>query len=296
MVQQRKVAVVVDSSSCLPKKLREQWDIRIVPHELVIDGRSFRDGIDIDPSEFYRTLGNNLHVPTTSAPKPAAFLEAFQEAATNAEAVLCITLSSNFSATFESAGIASRIAQQELPHLQVSVVDSQAAAGAEGLIALEAARQATGGADLGGVSSRVEELIPRVNLLAFLDTLYYLGKSGRIPKVKAWAGSLLGIKPLTEMTLGEARLLGKPRSRAKATARMVEIMKERTGDSPAHINIMHGHAEEDAEELRSRIEKEFNCVELLVSEFTPVMGAHTGPGLLGVAFYTESREASEGAS
>ena len=285
---------MVDSSSCLPPELREQWDIHIVPHELVIEGQSFRDGVDIDPSEFYRTLGNNQHVPTTSAPKPAAFLEAFQLAATKTEAVLCITVSSNFSATYESARIAVRIAQQELPHLQVSVVDSQAAAGGEGLIALEAARQATSGRDLEEVSHHVQELIPHVNLLAFFDTLYYLGKSGRIPKVKAWAGSLLGIKPLTEMTLGEARLLEKPRSRAKATTRMVEIMKERIGESPTYINIMHAHADADAEELRSLIEKEFHCVELFVSEFTPVMGAHTGPGLLGVAFYTEDHKMPSG--
>ena len=294
MVQQRRVAVVADSSSCLPKSLDGELDLHIVPHELVIEGRSYRDGVDIDPSQFYSIQSNNHQVCTTSAPTPTAFLEAFKQAGTKAEAILCLTLSSNFSATYESAQAAVRTAQHELPHLQIKVIDSQAAAGAEGLIALEAARQAKMDASLETVCHKVEELIPRVNLLAFVHTLYYLGKSGRIPKIAAWAGSLLGIKPLTEMTLGEARLLEKPRTRVKATDRMVEIMKGRVGESPVCINIMHAHAADDAEELRLRIDRDFNCREIFVSEFTPVMGAHTGPGLLGVAFYTEIPAASEG--
>jgi len=288
LVHKRKVAVVVDSSSCLPREILELWHIYVVPHELLIEDRSFRDGIDIEPAEFYRLLQQNHKVPTTSSPKPARFLEIFQMASNVAESIACITLSANFSATYDSACIAARMAGSELPGCSIKVIDSKAAAGAEGLIALEAARVAQKGDDLERVMSRVEELIPRVNLIAFLDTLYYLRRSGRMPRIGAWAAYLLGIKPLTELKLGEARLLDKPRSRARAMEQLVSIMKGRVQDKPVHVNVMHAHAAADAQKLYQQVEAEFNCQELFISEFTPVMGAHLGPGLLGLAFYTDT--------
>ena len=287
MVHKRKVAIVVDSSSCLPRGLLEAWQIYVVPHQLVIDEHSYRDCIDIEPDEFYRILEKNHTVPTTSSPNPASFLDAFREAAEVAENVVCITLAANFSATFDSASTAARMAEEEMSGPAITVIDSKAGAGAEGLIALAAARAAAIGADVEKVSSIVQKLIPQVNLLAFLDTLYYLRRSGRVRRAAAWAGTLLGIKPLTELKMGEARLAGKPRSRSSATARLVSIMKGRVGDQPLHVNVMHAHASDDAQRLSDRVEAEFNCQELFISEFTPVMGAHLGPGLLGLAFYAE---------
>ena len=288
MVHRRKVAVAVDSSSCLPRELLDRWGIFVVPHELLIGDQSFRDSIDIQPAEFYQLLQENHKIPTTSSPNPARFLETFKESSHVAESVICITLAASFSATYKSASDAAQMAEEELPGCPIKVVDSKAAAGAAGLIALEAAKLATSGADLEQVTSKVEEIIPRVNLLAFLDTLYYLRRSGRVPRVAAWAGSLLGIKPLMESKLGEARLVGKPRSRARATEQLVSVMKDRVQDRPAHVNVMHAHAAADADKLRQQVEAEVRCRELFISEFTPVMGAHLGPGLLGLAFYTDS--------
>ena len=287
MVRRRKVAVVVDSSSCLPRELLERWEISVVPHDLIIDDKTFKDGIDIEPAEFYQLLQKNHQIPTTSSPKPEAFLEAFQSASTVAESIVCLTLSANFSSTFDAAHLATRLAGSELPGGCIKVVDSKAAAGAEGLIALEAAKEALAGADLDQVNSKIEELIPRVNLLAFLDTLDYLRRGGRVPRVAAWAGSILGIRPLTELSLGEARLLEKPRSRARAMDRLVSLTQGRVGNRPVHVNVMHAQAADDAQKLCERMEMEFNCRELFISEFTPVMGAHLGPGLLGLAFYAD---------
>ena len=287
MVHKRKVAIVTDSSSCLPRDLLEKWSIHVVPHELVINERTYRDGIDIEPGDFYQLLQKNQSLPTTSSPSPSSFLNAFRSTGTTSEGVVCITLSANFSATYDSACSAARTAAVELPGCRFEVVDSRAAAGAEGLIALEAARSVHEGADLDGVVSRIQELIPEVNLLAFLDTLYYLRKSGRVPKVAAWAGSLLGIRPMTELKLGKAYVVGKPRSRAKATEKLLSIMRSRIAERPAHVNVMHANSGSDAETLCRRIEAEFNCQELFISEFTPVMGSHLGPGLLGLAFYAD---------
>jgi len=293
LVQHHDVAVVVDSSSCLPADLLQKWDITVVPHELIIGLRSLRDGVDIQPSEFYRLLSEDTTTKfTTAAPQPRQFLEAFFFASQQASNILCLTLSSQFSATYRSACAAATMSDGALPEnpsgpTKIKVMDSKAAAGGAGLIALAAARWASQGLSLEQVVAGVEKMAPKVNLLAYLDTLRYLSRSGRIHKMAAWAGTMLSIKPLTELKLGEARMLERPRSRAKAQERLLAVMRQRVADRPIVINVMEADAVEEAQKLSERIQSEFNCREIIVSQFTPVMGLHTGPGLLGVAFYTD---------
>lgn len=305
MVLQHDVAVVVDSSSCLPQDLLRKWNITVVPHELIIGQRSLRDGIDIQPGEFYRLLSDDSSEKfTTAAPQPRQFFDGFMTASQNAANVLCLTLSSQFSATYRSACVAAAMSKDgvsedpEGGHAAqgptIKVIDSRAAAGGAGLIALAAARWASQGQTLDQVVAGVERLTPKVNLLAYLDTLRYLSRSGRVHKVAAWAGAMLSIKPLTELKLGEARMLERPRSRAKAKERLLAVMRQRVAGHPVIVNVMEADAAEEAQELSQRIESEFNCRELIVSQFTPVMGLHTGPGLLGVAFYAADAEEDPG--
>jgi len=295
LVHQRDVAVVVDSSCCLPAGLLREWDITVAPHELIVDGRSYRDGVDLQPQEFYRLLESGQANLSTAAPQPQRFVEAFTKAGQLAPNVICLTLSASFSVTFRSAVAAKSIMEQnavaqgagEQNAVRVQVVDTQAAAGAAGLIALAAARWAAEGQSIQQVMDGVGRLAPTVDLLAFLDTLRYLGRGGRIGRFQTWAGTLLGIKPLTELRLGEARVLEKPRSRTKATRRMLAIMGQRVGSTRVIANVMDADAPDDAQELLAEIKSQLSCPEGFVSQFTPVMGAHTGPGLLGVAFYSD---------
>jgi DegV family protein with EDD domain len=284
--------VVVDSSSCLPPELLAKWHITSVPHQLIVGQRTHLDGVDIWPGRFYRLLHEKHQSAfTTAAPQPQHFLDAFLEAGQRAPNVLCLTLSANFSATYRSACAAVAMAAGRLSGVRVEVVDSQTAAGGLGLIALAAARWSAMGHSFEQVIGDVHHLAPRVNLFAFLDTLRYLSRGGRARKLGAWAGTLLRIKPLTELRLGEARMVGRPRSRAKATAGLLDLMRERVGRKPVVVplvvNVMEAGAPDDAAALALRIEAEFSCRELFVSQFTPVMGLHTGPGLLGVAFYLD---------
>ena len=289
MVQHSRVAVVVDSSTCLPQDILQATGITVVPHQLIADERVYRDGIDLDTSSFYEMLKSNSAVITTSGPNPQAFLDAFEKVAKETRDILCITLSPRFSpTTYDSANIAARMAREQRPDLEIRILDSQAVAGSQGFVALEAHRASVEGKGLSEIVSQIESLIPRLHLLAYLDTLIYLGRSGKITKAKAWAGTLLGFKPLVELSQGEATLIERPRSSGKAMERLLGIVAERTGDRPTHVNVMHANALKNAHKLRDRAQEVLNCREIFISEFTPVMGAHTGPGLLGMAYYSES--------
>ena len=141
MVHCTRLAIIVDSSCCLPPNLLEETGVIVVPHQLIADGQVYRDGIDLNTSDFYRMQSVNGAFITTSGPNPQAFLEAFRSAAQESQKILCITLSPRFSpVTYDSAKIAARLASEEQPDLEVHVLDSRAVAGSQGFVALEAIR------------------------------------------------------------------------------------------------------------------------------------------------------------
>ena len=291
MANEDQVAIVVDSAASLPAKVGEHDAVYVVPMQLNIGGRTYLDGRDLAPSEFYRLLRARAGAPTTSAPSPAQFLDAFERAARDHPNIACLTVSRSFSSSFDSARAAAQDAGVSLPHAKVAGLDTQTAAGGEGLVATEAWRVASRDAGLDEVMSAARAVVAKVSLLAFLDTLYYVWKSGRVPAVAHAATSLLQIKPVLEMARGEIHNVARPRTAARAEERMLEQMRRRIGSGPVHATVMHGDAEEQAEALRQRVESEFPCQELYVSEFSPVMGAHTGPGLLGIAFWSRDKGA-----
>jgi DegV family protein with EDD domain len=267
----------------------DELALQVVPLELSIEGSTYLDGVDISPREFYSLLAQCAKLPTTSAPSNASFLKAFIEGAAHAGSILCLTLLSTVSATYNVAVAAAEMALETLPGTRIEVVDTHTAAGGQGLVVLAAARAAALGADLLQVKAEAQRVMQEVSLVAFLDTLHYIYRGGRIPRIAAWAGSALKLKPMMELSQGTIRPLERPRTRRRAMVRLLTIVRNRVGDAPIRANVMHALALDDALALRERLLSEFDCVEVLVSEFTPVMGAHTGPGLLGIAFHPEER-------
>lgn len=280
--------VVTDSTISLPREVVARHPLLVVPLELYIDGRAFQDGVDITPQEFYRLLPRLRDLPKTSAPRPSAFLQTFEEARSrSADSVLCITITAGVSATYDSARAAAEMARDLYPDLRVEVMDSRTAGGAQTWIALAAARKAATGAGLEGVTEVARRVAERVYFVGALDTLYYIWKGGRIPRVALWASEILRIKPVLEIKEGQVRLVARPRSRARAVESLLEYMEERVGGHPLRVNILHADQPQEARELEGLITSRFRCLEVITTVFTPVIGAHTGPGLLGVAFYAE---------
>jgi DegV family protein with EDD domain len=261
----------------------------LVPLLILYEGKSYRDGIDMTASEVYKIMRRRESLPTTSTPSAGDFLEAYHRESKKAEAILCITLTGLQSKVFEAALSAREIAKNEIPNTTIEVIDSRAVAGALGFIVLEAARIASQG---GGLSQAIDgalSVMRRVVFLATLDSLFYLARSGRIGRAEAWAGSLLGVKPVVQHSpsIGETIPVARPRTKAKATNHMLEIMADRLRDATVHVMVHHADALEEGEKLRAEIDTRFDCAELYLTEFTPVMGVHAGPGLLGVSFYAD---------
>jgi len=285
----KKVAIVTDSTCCLPQELVEKHDICVVPLEIIYEGKSYRDGIDMTNNEVYKIMRKRESLPTTSTPSAGVFLDAYHQLSREAEGILCITLTSLQSMTFEAASTAREMAKEEIPGTVVETIDSRAVAGSLGFIVLEAARAASQGAELAQVAKTARNMMSRVNFLAQLDTLYYLARLGRVARAAAWAGSLLNMKPVLEHSpaVGETMPVARPRTRTKAIELMLKIMADRVGDSRVHVMVHHADEVEEGEKLMTEIESRFSCVEIHFTEFTPLMGVHTGPGLLAIAFYAD---------
>ena len=282
-----KVALVTDSAASLPASLRAQYDIEVVPLNLVFDDHSYPDGLESN-GQFYQALKTARRPPTTTSASPGTHLEAQRRAASKAPSVLCVTVSSRFSGTYDAAVKGAQMLREERPDVAVEVLNSQSAAMAEGFVVIEAARLATSGAELLEVVAHARDVISRVGIVAVIDTLEYLARGGRVPRIKAWASALLSVKPIIELRQQHIHLVTRARTRQRAVEQLIPILEQRgLRGQKLHLCVQHTNALEDAERLAKEAAGRLHPAEVAVSEFTLVMGAHTGPGLLGLAYYVE---------
>jgi len=282
-----KVAIVTDTTACIPKEQLEEYAIELVPIEVIFGDKVYRDGIDITPAEFYALLKQAEKLPTTSGSLPGPFLEAYCRASQRASSILCITISAKFSGMYNSAQIAMGMAKEALPNVATEMLECTTAAVGQGLVVLAAAKAAAAGKGLAEVVDTAKSVMQRVNLFATLDTLHYLVKGGRVPKAAALASSLLKIKPIFTVSDGEAHPVTNARTNPGAMKRILKIMGQKVvKGQPLYVAVMHADALDRAIALKNQISSRFDCDELFITEFTPVMGVHTGPGVIGVAFYS----------
>jgi len=279
-----RIAIVTDSASNLPPEVAAQHGVTVVPIYLHWNGRTYCDGVDITPDEVYRRLRENKHPPHTAAPSAGDFLQTYLRLGHEAEGIVSVHLPAELSSVIESARLAANLAREEVP---VRVVDAGTAAMGAGFVALAAARAAAKGASLDTVAQVAREVSPWVMVYAMLDTLEYLYRGGRIGRAAVLLGTALQIKPILYLNNNIVDVLVKPRTRSRALRVMLDEMVRRVDGHPVHVAVLHADAPVEARLLREQVEAHFRCAEVLTSAFTPVMGAHTGPGLLGLAFYPE---------
>jgi DegV family protein with EDD domain len=278
-----RVAIVTDSIANLPAHLAQQLGIHVVPLLIHFQDQSYRDGLDVTPSEVYRLLRANKQIPTTSAPSLGDFLRVYEAAAQEASSIVSIHPSAQLTATHQIAMTASHV----ITDIPIRVIDSRTGGMAHGFAVLEAARAAASSATPDEIVARAMQVAARAQLLFTIDTLEYLRRGGRIGGAAALLGNALQIRPVLHITDGHVDALAQVRTKARAVDRIVEHMARSADGRSLHVAVFHADVPQEAEALQQRMAEQFECVELYVTEFTPVMGAHTGPGVLGAAFYVE---------
>jgi DegV family protein with EDD domain len=281
-----KVAIVIDSIACLPPEMVGQYQLRVVPVNIHFNGRIYRDGLDITPEEAYRLLEE---VPSHFASSPASvaeYLEAYRQAGAHAKSILCFTLSSRLSTLYNMASLAKKEAERESPRRTIKVFDTGTAAVGEGLIVSAAAQAAAVGKSLAEVIKIARTVKSKVRVIGLMETIRHVYRTGRIPKFTAQLGSFLRIKPLFGITGGIVRLIGLTRSRESGMKRALNMMQREVGSKPVHVAVAHADEPEAGKRLTEEIASRFNCVELWLTNFSPVMGYATGKGTLAVAFYS----------
>jgi DegV family protein with EDD domain len=270
------VAVVTDSAAALPAELVVRDRVTVVPMRLVVDGESVRD--DERDLEEFLAAGD----VSTSGPNPAEFEAAIRSRLTG-DGVIVLTLAGSMSGTYQAAVAAARAVGDD-----VRVVDTLTAAGAEALVVLAAARAANSGATLDDVEIAAKHVIEQVRLVATVPSLDHLVRSGRVPNLAGWAGRRLGISPLFEFGGGKARPLRPALSFDAALDRIVGLFRRSApaGARP-HVVALHAAAPEAAARLLEQVEGHAEPADAFIGTFGPVMIVHTGPGLVGLAWWWE---------
>lgn len=274
----RHVAIVTDSTAYLPPRTMERHGIVAVPLTVVLGDRALEEGTEISARSLAQALQKRQPV-TTSRPSPGLFAETYRKAAENgATGIVSLHLSSEFSGTYDAA----RLAAREAP-VPVRVVDTGMVAMALGFCALAAAETAESGGTVDEAVTAAEKRAADTAAYFYVDTLDYLRRGGRIGAAQALLGSALAVKPLLCLDDGRIQLLEKVRTASKALARLEAVVAERAGSARVDIAVHHLAAPDRAVALADRLRARIpGLVDLHVSEVGAVIGAHTGPGLLGV--------------
>jgi DegV family protein with EDD domain len=279
------VAIIVDSTAYLPAELITEYNLHVIPLYLNWAGESLRDNVDITPEEFYKRLQEAKEMPTTSQPSAGEFVELFSRVAEAADSIVGVFISSELSGTVASAHAAAEM-MEDTP---IEIVDSYSASMGLGYITLAAARAVANGADHAAAATAARALVPQTQLLFMVDTLEFLHRGGRIGGARRFVGSMLSIKPVLHLVEGRIEPLASVRTKRKAIQHMLDkAAEEMSHKHDIHAAVIHAAAEQEANRLRDEVKELLDPVELLVAEISPVIGAHAGPGAVGLIYHAGS--------
>jgi DegV family protein with EDD domain len=277
-------AIVLDSTADFPDAAERFPSWRVVPLYVSFGDESFRDGVDLTAARFYERLREGPGLPTTSQPTPADFLARYEELA-GYERIFAITIASQLSGTFQSAGTAGA----ELGEDRVRTIDSGVASAAIAMLALAIRRRLERGTSDDEVDALVERFRHERGLLFTVDTLEYLARGGRIGRARAFAGELMHVKPILSIVDGEVVPVKRVRGNRKAFQEFVEALETGTRDEPGlRVGIAHAAAPERAEEIAKLVRHRRPQAQIdAIVELGAVLGAHAGPGTVGFFWFSD---------
>lgn len=280
------VAIISDSTCDLPDKMIADYNIQIVPMQVIWGTQTLRDRVDISAAEFYRRLVTDSVYPTTSQPSPADFVTAIRQAqADGASQAVIFTISGQMSNTYNSARLAC-----DMLDFPATVVDSRANSMSLGWQLLAAARMRDSGGSVEDIMAAADHVRRQSVTLLYVDTLVYLQKGGRISLAARWVGTMLDLKPMLQVNhqTGAVEVAARTRTRSQALDKMyTRFFSQVQGSQRLRVAVMHGGVPELAEEVASRIRQDYRPVEMVVAVTSPVLGVHTGHGALALCGYAE---------
>lgn len=278
-----KIAIVTDSTAYIPTDLVKKYKITVAPQILIWGDKTYNDGVDIQPEEFYSRIKTAKVMPTTSQVSAGVLQGIFQGLIDKGHEVLGVFISSKLSGTMQSAAQAREALGSNAG--KVTLIDSQSTAMAMGFMALAAARALEQGAGMADCRALIEKAIPLTGVFFAVDTLEFLHRGGRIGGAQRFIGSALNLKPILALKDGRVEAEDRVRTKSKALDRVLELVGEQVkGKSPVRIATLHANAEEEARGLLEKARVEFSATEAILASVSPVVGNHAGPGTVGLAF------------
>ena len=275
------MAFVTDSTAYIPPDLMKEYNIHVVPNVVNWGTQTYRDGVDIQSAEFFERLKTDPIQPTTAVASIGEIRDVYAQAARTAEAVIGVHLSAKLSGTYSAA----EQAKAMLPEHKIEVIDSHATAMAMGFVVLAAARASRAGGSFEDAVRAAQAAIPRVGVIFTVETLEYLRRGGRIGGGQAFVGSLLDMKPILELRDGRVEAVERVRTKKKAVERVLDMVIARTaGQHPIRLATLHAAAPQEAAVLLARAKERLNADEAILSEVSPTVATHAGPGTVGLAF------------
>ena len=271
------VKLVTDSASDLPANVQKELDVAVVPLHIQFGNQTYRDRIDLSPEEFYARLKQSPVLPSTAAPSPGIFAGVFDSLASKASEILGIFVSCKLSATYDAALQGIKLMKRKC---RVELADSTSGIMGEGLLVIEAAKKAMGGANVDELINFVADTIPKIHVRVTLDTLEYLARGGRIGKVQALLGSMLRMNPIIGLKDGVPFPYARVRSRAKAKEWLFDFASKFA--KVKALAVEYGTNVTEAKAFADRLASLFPQAAIYMSNVSPVIGTHTGPNLLSL--------------
>jgi DegV family protein with EDD domain len=281
-----RTAIITDTDSSLPLELAKKYNITQVPIIIQFGEQSFRDIDDISTVAIFARVDKGGKVPTTAAPSPGQFIEAYKQAfASGADSILVFTISSEMSAVYAAA----LTAANDFPGKDITVVDTRTLCLAQGFMVLAAAEALEKGASAQEALAAAKDVGTRAHLFGALATLKYLAMSGRVGQITAGIANVLEVKPILTIREGKLDLLERVRTQSKAWARAVELAVEAAGGKKLErLAIIHTNAPDAAKRFEAQVRAALDCPkEVLIAEMNPGLSIHTGTGWVGLVFITE---------
>lgn len=278
---QEKIAILTDSACDLPQSYINEYNIKVLPLKVIYPYGIFSDRVDIQPEEVYSRMPDEI--PTTSMPTPSEIKKAIDGLQDDGFThILALHLSSELSGTFNAV----KLVAKEIDNMIIKVFDTKTLSAGTGWMVLDTARNIAKGLTFDKIVEKLATLQPKVQVYYVIETLEYLRKGGRIGQVRGMLGQFLHLKPIISVNEeGKYFTFAKAKGRNKSIEKLVQIVEQTVNTKTINLAVMHGGAKQEFDKLVTRLKTLPNIKELIISDISPTLGVHTGPGLLGVSFY-----------